>query len=102
LHVQKRLGVTPESYVAYKVAWVGGCVLYDTERLRRAGGFDFRRHLPPEHCGEDVLAQLWVMEMFGGCGILPSGVYHQELKTTISERGVDAPRVIRLREPLRQ
>jgi hypothetical protein len=90
-HVQRRLGLPPEEPRAYRVAWVGGCVLFDTARLRAAGGFDFWPALPPEHCGEDVLAQLRVMERFGGCGMLPSGAYHMELPTTLKERAVDAP-----------
>lgn len=75
----------------YRVAWIGGCVLFDTAKLREAGGFDFWRQLPGAHCGEDVLAQLRVMERYGGCGILPSGAYHMELPTTVSTREVDAP-----------
>jgi hypothetical protein len=31
----------------------------------------------------------------GGCGLIPSGVYHQELPTTIVDRSVDAPVVLR-------
>ena len=75
----------------YKVAWVGGCVLYNTGALRECGGFGFWRQLPLEHCGEDVLAQLRVMARHGGCGIIPSGVYHQELPTTIPDRRHNAP-----------
>lgn len=75
----------------YRVAWVGGCVLFDSARLRACGGFDFWPQLPPGHCGEDVLAQLRVMERYGGCGILPSGAYHMELPTTVTAREVDAP-----------
>lgn len=93
-HVQQKLGLTRDSTRQYRVAWVGGCVLFDTGKLREAGGFDFWPDLPPEHCGEDVLAQLRVMERFGGCGIIPSGAYHMELPTTISERRVDAPQVL--------
>ena len=80
----------------YHVAWIGGCVLYDVAALRAVGGFSFWRHLPPDHCGEDVLAQLKVMARFGGCGLLPSRAYHQELPTTITDRRVDAPRVLTL------
>lgn len=90
-HLQRRLGATPEEARAYRVAWVGGCVMFDTAKLRAAGGFDFWPALPPGHCGEDVLAQLRVMERFGGCGMLPSGAYHMELPTTLKERRVDAP-----------
>lgn len=91
LHVQRRLAVRPEDPRPYRVAWVGGCVLYDVARLRDSGGFDFWRNLPREHSGEDVLAQLRVMARYGGCGLLPSGVYHQELPTTVTDRTVDAP-----------
>lgn len=97
-HVQQRLNLTPENPCRYKVAWVGGCVMYDTAKLRRAGGFEFWRDLPSNHCGEDVLAQLRVMASDGGCGIMPSGVYHQELPTTISDRSLDAPQLLSLAE----
>lgn len=93
-HVQRRLGLGPDRQRLYKVAWVGGCVLYDAAALRAAGAFAFWRDLPREHCGEDVLAQLRVMARFGGCGLIPSGVYHQELPTTVPDRRVDAPRVL--------
>jgi hypothetical protein len=65
--------------------------MYDTAKLRSTGGFTFWEKLPPVHCGEDVLAQLRVMKEYGGCGILPSGVYHQELTTTLPDRTVNAP-----------
>ena len=68
-HVQHRLGLSSGSTRCYKVAWVGGCVLFDTAMLRAAGGFDFWPQLPPEHAGEDVLAQLRVMSRYGGCAI---------------------------------
>lgn len=93
-HVQSRLGLTREDTRHYRVAWIGGCVLFDTAKLRAAGGFDFWPQLPAEHCGEDVLAQLRVMARFGGCGMIPSGAYHMELPTTITARAVDAPMVL--------
>ena len=93
-HVQQRLGATDARPVLYKVAWVGGCVLYDVAKLRDVGGFSFWSHLPPEHCGEDVLAQLRVMARYGGCGVLPSGAYHLQVPTTVPDRTVDAPRVL--------
>jgi GT2 family glycosyltransferase len=93
-HVQTRLGLAPEGGRVYRVAWIGGCVLFDTAKLRASGGFDFWRELPPEHCGEDVLAQLRVMERYGGCGLIPSGAYHMELPTTVTTRAVDAPKVL--------
>jgi GT2 family glycosyltransferase len=93
-HVQARLGLSREATRHYRVAWVGGCVLFDTAKLVAAGGFEFWRDLPQEHCGEDVLAQLRVMERYGGCAIIPSGAYHMELPTTVARREVDAPTVL--------
>ncbi len=93
-HVEERLGLQRGDRLVYRVAWVGGCVLYDAAKLRAAGGFDFWTDLPPEHVGEDVVAQLEVMRRFGGCGVLPSGAYHQELATTLPDRSVDAPLVL--------
>lgn len=93
-HLQSRLGLERGRTRLYRVAWIGGCVLFDTEKLRQAGGFDFWPELPAEHCGEDVLAQLRVMRRFGGCGIIPSGAYHMELPTTLPARHTDAPLVL--------
>jgi glycosyltransferase involved in cell wall biosynthesis len=95
-HVHQRLGLTLDKPRKYKVAWVGGCVMYDRAKLCAAGGFDFWRDLPPEHCGEDVFAQQRVMARFGGCGLIPTAVYHQELPTTVTDRRVDAPKVLRM------
>ena len=69
-------------------------MLFDRQKLLDVGGFSFWRDLPPEHAGEDVLAQLRVMARYGGCGVMPSGVYHQELPTTVTDRRVDAPQVL--------
>ena len=96
LHVQQLHGLTNEMTRPYKVAWVGGCVLYDRTCLEAVGGFGFWRELPEHHAGEDVLAQQRVMARFGGCGLMPSGVYHQELPTTLPNREVDAPKVLDL------
>jgi GT2 family glycosyltransferase len=93
-HVQARMGLRADEQRCYRVAWVGGCVLFDTDKLRSCGGFDFWTELPPNHCGEDVLAQLRVMERFGGCGVIPSGAYHMELPTTVTRRDADAPHVL--------
>lgn len=90
-HVQRRLNASSREPMRYKVAWIGGCVMYDTEKLREAGGFGFWKELPRSHCGEDALAQLRVGARFGGCGVLPSGVYHQELETSVPDRRVNAP-----------
>jgi hypothetical protein len=80
----------------YKVAWVGGCVMFDTAMLKAVGGFDFWHQLPAQHCGEDVLAQQRVMARYGGCAILPSGAYHMELPTTVTARAIDAPYLLPL------
>lgn len=96
-HVQTRLGLTPDATRTYRVAWVGGCVLFDTGKLRSVDGYGFWPDLPSEHSGEDVLAQLRVMARYGGCGVIPSGAYHQELPTTVGDRRVDAPHVLPLR-----
>jgi len=93
-HVQCAHLASLDAQRLYKIAWAGGCVLYDTAKLRDCGGFGFWRELPAEHCGEDVLAQLRVMARHGGCGLLPSGAYHQELPTTVPQREVDAPKVL--------
>lgn len=94
LHVQRSLARELEGGRTYRVAWVGGCALYDVEKLRSVGGFSFWRDLPAEHAGEDVLVQLRLLARFGGCGLLPTGAYHQELPTTIDDRRVDAPRAL--------
>jgi hypothetical protein len=93
-HLQQQLALEAGATRCYRVAWVGGCVLFNSAKLRAAGGFNFWRQLPTEHCGEDVLAQLRVLERFGGCAIIPSGAYHMELPTTITTREVDAPMVL--------
>jgi hypothetical protein len=75
-----------QGIVRYKVAWVGACVLYDREKLIDCRGYSWWDELPEEHCGEDVLAQMLVANRYGGCGILPSGVYHLELPTEVPNR----------------
>lgn len=96
-HLSAELGLRPDEWVPYKVAWLGGCALYDRKALKATGGFRFWPLLPPEHAGEDVVAQWRVMEKFGGAGILPSGSVHLESPTTVSDRRVEAYRVV-LRE----
>lgn len=93
-HIQQRLNIKCDRPRKYRVAWIAGCVMYDRLKLLNIGGFSFWQELPPHACGEDVLAQLRVMARYGGCGLLPSGVYHQELPTTISDRSVDAPHLL--------
>jgi GT2 family glycosyltransferase len=94
LHVQRALGIVPGALIRYRLAWASGCALFDTAKLRDAGGFSFWTQLPAVHAGEDVLAQLRVMARHGGCGIMPSGAFHQELPTTVPVREVDAPQVL--------
>ncbi|TWG85986.1 Glycosyltransferases involved in cell wall biogenesis [Cupriavidus gilardii J11] len=91
-HVQRDIPLPPRGWRLYKIAWIGGCVLFDRAKLLDCGGFSFWCDVPEEHCGEDVLAQLRVMARHGGCGILPSCAYHQEVPTTVPNREVDLPR----------
>jgi hypothetical protein len=93
-HLAEQLGATPARWLPYKVAWIGGCVLYRTSHLRDCGGFDFWSLLPAQHAGEDVVAQLRVMEAYGGAGLLPSGAVHLELPTTVPVRDVEAYDVV--------
>lgn len=99
LHLAHRTGATPARPVFYKVAWIGGCVLYDTGALRAVGGFSFWRDLPAPHVGEDVVAQLRVLERFGGAGVLPSGAVHLELPTSVPVRRHEAADVLGLHGP---
>lgn len=90
LHLAQKL-VTGDEPVRYKVAWVGGAnVLYDRAKLLDVGGFSWWNRLPPEHAGEEVLAQLLLLRKHGGCGILPSGTYHIGLPTLVPNRDVNA------------
>ncbi len=93
-HVAAELDVETGGWVPYRVAWVGACVVYDRAALEQVGGFRFWDALPPQHSGEDVVAQWRVMERFGGAGILPSGAVHLESPTTVTDRRVDAPDVL--------
>lgn len=90
LHLAERLVKNGEP-VRYKVAWVGGAnVVYDREKLLDVGGFSWWDQLPPEHAGEEVLAQFLLLRKHGGCGILPSGTYHLQLPTLVPNREVNA------------
>ncbi|MEU7931407.1 glycosyltransferase family A protein [Micromonospora echinofusca] len=94
LHVTRRLGLPPGARRAYKVSWIGGCVLYDRAKLLDSGGFDFWRRVHEKHQGEDVAAQLAVLARFGGAGVLPSGAYHLESPTTVTDREVEAWEIV--------
>jgi glycosyltransferase involved in cell wall biosynthesis len=95
MHVGQQLNINPENQQKYKIAWVGGCILYDTGKLRENGGFTFWEQLPEEHCGEEVYIQQKLMKKYGGFGLLPSGGYHLELPTTLVNREVNAPEFFR-------
>lgn len=90
LHITERLQLEPDEWRAYKVSWIGGCVLYDRAKLVDAGAFDFWPEVGDRHQGEDVAAQLAVLERYGGAGIVPSGAYHLETPTTVTDRDVEA------------
>jgi glycosyltransferase involved in cell wall biosynthesis len=94
MHVEQRLGLAPGQWRAYRIAWVGACVLYDRAKLVDVGGYDFWSRVPERHSGEDVLVQLRVMNRYGGAGIVPSGAFHQETPTTVDARDIECFDVI--------
>jgi GT2 family glycosyltransferase len=100
VHLAERFGLdtgalpSPRHWLAYKIAWAAGCVLFDRQALLDAGGFDFWSELPADGHGEDVLSQLRVMARRGGAGVLPSGAYHQESPTTLPVRSTSAVDVL--------
>jgi cellulose synthase/poly-beta-1,6-N-acetylglucosamine synthase-like glycosyltransferase len=94
VHLAAAQPLGEEGWVAYRIAWVGACVLYRRQALVEAGGFGFWQDLPVEHAGEDVAVQWRIMERAGGAGLLPSGAVHLEAPTTIPVRLVDAPDVV--------
>jgi glycosyltransferase involved in cell wall biosynthesis len=86
LHLERAL-CPAGAPLRYKVAWVGGAsVLFDRAKLLEVGGFSWWERLPPEHAGEEVVAQFLLIHRHGGCGILPSGTYHLGLPTTVTDR----------------
>ncbi|MDQ6741081.1 MAG: glycosyl transferase [Actinomycetota bacterium] len=89
-HMAASLKLGPDQWLAYRIAWVGGCVLFDRLALVACGGFDFWTLLPLDHSGEDVAAQWKVMDVCGGAAMLPSGAVHLESPTTVPERRVEA------------
>ncbi len=93
-HIAADADIPEGGWKAYRIAWVGGCCLFRRSALVESGGFGFWTELPPDHAGEDVVAQWRVMRRFGGAGILPSGAVHLESPTTIVNRDVEASAVI--------
>jgi hypothetical protein len=91
-HLAERLGLsrTSSEWVAYRIAWAAGCVLFDRSVLLATGGFSFWESIGRHGYGEDVVAQLRVIERAGGVGLLPTGAHHLELPTTVGQRDVDA------------
>jgi GT2 family glycosyltransferase len=99
-----RLHAADGRTVRYKVAWVGANVLYDREKLLSVGGFGWWTELPPNHSGEEVLAQLLLARRYGGCGILPAEAYHLQVPSEVPDRDVKAdhmfPRLAPILAPL--
>jgi GT2 family glycosyltransferase len=95
-HLADRLALarTSPSWVAYRIAWAAGCVLFEREALLETGGFSFWPEIGPRGYGEDVVAQLRVIERRGGVGLLPTGAHHLELPTSVGRREVDAYEVV--------
>jgi hypothetical protein len=93
-HQARTTEVPARGWVPYKIAWVGGCALFDRAALSASGAFGFWKDVPALHAGEDVTAQWRVMERFGGAGLLPSRAVHLETPTTIPERPVDVFNIV--------
>ena len=91
VHIAASADLGAGRWIPYRVAWIGGCVLYRRAALTACGGYDFWPRLPSDHAGEDVAAQWRVMERFGGAGLIPSGAVHLESPTTLPSRRIDAP-----------
>lgn len=100
VHLAATVGASEQAPVAYHVAWIGACVLYDRAALVEAGGFGFWRDLPAEHAGEDVVVQWRILARRGGAGLLPSLAVHLESPTTIPDREADAVAVVLGRQPV--
>lgn len=93
-HLARQQQLNHDSIVAYRVAWIGACTMFDRRSLVASGGFSFWPLLPHEHAGEDRVAQWCVMERYGGAGILPSAAVHLEAPTTVTDRRVEASDVV--------
>lgn len=93
-HIAADRDIPRGGWLLYRVAWVGGCVLFDREALVEVGGFSFWDRLPAEHAGEDAVAQARVMAAYGGAGLLPSGAVHLEAPTTVEDRSTEVRDVV--------
>jgi hypothetical protein len=94
LHVTARLGLRAGQWRAYRLAWIGACVLYDRAKLVAVGGYDFWPSVPGAHAGEEVAVQMRLLAQYGGAGIVPSGAYHLEVPTTVADRTVECHEVL--------
>ncbi len=77
-------GLKPGEVLRYKVAWVAACILYAREKLLEVGGFSFWEKLPRYPRREEILAQNLLMRRYGGCAILPSGTYSNQVETLVA------------------
>src|SRR5699024_7957399 len=48
-HIAAQMDIVPGGWRAYRVAWVGGCCLFNRDALVASGGFDVWVALPPGH-----------------------------------------------------
>jgi glycosyltransferase involved in cell wall biosynthesis len=80
LPVRQRFALNGRGRRKHRVARIGTCVLYDVEKLDAVGGFR----------AEDLTVQARLLERYGGCGIIPSGAFRQELPTKIEDRSDNA------------
>ena len=73
-HLRERLPRTRDRL--YRIADIRGCVLYDRNALRAAGGFvAVGRHRDQVPLSVEASAQLRVIARDGGAGLFPSGTY---------------------------
>jgi hypothetical protein len=75
-HLRERLPRTRDRL--YHVADIGGCVLYDTAKLRSVGGFhphDDHGRRPSMPLSTTSATQLRLLGRYGGAGLFPSGAY---------------------------
>ena len=94
LHVTEKLRLPPGAWRAYKVSWIGGCVLYDRAKLVDSGGFDFWRRVPSGTRARTSPRSSPCWRATAAPGVLPSGAYHLESPTTVTERDVEAWEVV--------